>query len=282
VATVLGPREEELAQSLIGPALEGNSNVGLSLAKSGNAARYLLILDEDPLGGRTVDDLRALRDRMGSLVQQAGLTGVTVSLSGDSALATDTVDATLRDLKRIAVVALAVQLLLLIVFLRSLIAPLYLLATSVLALLASLGLATLAFQRLFHFGYVTYYVPFATAVLLVSLGSDYNIFIVGRMWEEARGRPLREAITVGARRATRPITIAGLTMAATFALLALVPIRPFREFAFTMTVGVLLDSFVVRSFLVPALVSLFGRASFWPGRIPQTAERSLDEQRSAA
>ena len=111
----------------------------------------------------------------------------------------------------------------------------------------------------------------------MALGSDYNIFIVGRMWEEARARPLRDAIAIGARRATRPITLAGLTLAGSFALLALVPVRPFRELALAMSVGVLLDSFVVRSLLVPSLVSLFGRSSFWPGRVPHTAETAQQE-----
>jgi RND superfamily putative drug exporter len=157
------------------------------------------------------------------------------------------------------------------------------------ALLASLGLTTFVFQGLLGHDHLTYYVPFAASVLLVSLGSDYNIFIVGRMWEEARQRPLRDAIAVGARRATRPITIAGLTLAASFALLAIVPIQPFREFAFAMVVGVLIDSFLVRSFLVPSLVSLFGRASFWPWHlketVPEPAEASagrLEADRAAA
>jgi RND superfamily putative drug exporter len=97
------------------------------------------------------------------------------------------------------------------------------------------------------------------------------------MWEEARVRPLRDAIAIGAKRATRPITMAGLTLAGSFALLALVPVGPFREFALAMSIGVLLDSFLVRSLLVPALVSLFGRASFWPGKLPETAETAHRE-----
>src|SRR5206468_7971062 len=203
--------------------------------------------------------------------RQAGLGPVQIGFAGDTALADDTVQQTLNDLGRIALATLLVDLILLVIFLRSLVAPLYLLGTSVLALLASLGITTWVVQRVFGYDHLTYYVPFAPAVLLVALGSDYNIFIVGRMWEEARARPLRDAIAIGARRATRPITLAGLTLAGSFALLALVPVRPFRELALAMSVGVLLDSFVVRSLLVPSLVSLFGRSSFWPGRVPHTA-----------
>jgi RND superfamily putative drug exporter len=146
------------------------------------------------------------------------------------------------------------------------VAPLYLLAASVLALAAALGLMTLLFQDVLGHAQVTYYVPFAAAVLLVALGSDYNIFVAGRIWEEAKERSLREAVAVAGPRAARAITIAGLVLASSFALLALVPLRPFRELAFVLSAGVLLDSFVVRSFLVPALVSLFGPSGGWPSR----------------
>ncbi len=110
-----------------------------------------------------------------------------------------------------------------------------------------------------------FYVPFAAAVLLVSLGSDYNIFSVGYVWEEARRRPLPEALAVAVPRSTRAINAAGITLAVSFALVGLIPVAPFEELAFAVAVGVLIDTFVVRSLLVPALVSLVGRASGWPG-----------------
>jgi RND superfamily putative drug exporter len=109
-------------------------------------------------------------------------------------------------------------------------------------------------------------VPFGAAVLLVALGSDYNVFVAGRIWEEARFMRLREAIAVATPAAAKAVTVAGIALAASFALLAVVPLRSFREFAFVMTAGVLIDTFVVRSLLVPALTSLFGEAAWWPRR----------------
>jgi uncharacterized protein (DUF2267 family) len=109
-------------------------------------------------------------------------------------------------------------------------------------------------------------VPFAAAVLLVALGSDYNVFVAGRIWDEARRMRLREAIAVAAPQAARAVTVAGLALAASFALLAIVPLRSFREFAFVMGVGVLVDTFLVRTLLVPALTSLWGERAWWPGR----------------
>ena len=122
------------------------------------------------------------------------------------------------------------------------------------------------FQELLGYDDLTYYVPFAAAVLLVALGSDYNVFVAGRIWEEARRMRLREAIAVATPAAAKAVTVAGIALAASFALLVLVPLRSFREFAFVMAVGVLIDTFLVRSLLVPALTSLFGEAAWWPGR----------------
>ena len=120
-------------------------------------------------------------------------------------------------------------------------------------------------QRLGDDGLV-YYVPFTVAVLLISLGADYNVFVVGRIWEEARRRPLRDAIAVASSQASRAILVAGITLASSFALLAIIPLLQFREVAVAMAAGILIDTIVARSLLVPALVALFGRLGMWPGR----------------
>jgi putative drug exporter of the RND superfamily len=99
------------------------------------------------------------------------------------------------------------------------------------------------------------------------------VFVVGRIWEEARRWPLREAVAVAVPRASRAITTAGLALAAGFGLLALVPLAQFREIAVAMALGILLDTFVVRSLLVPALVVLFGRVGSWPGRTARPVRR---------
>jgi len=113
---------------------------------------------------------------------------------------------------------------------------------------------------------LVFYVPFAAAVLLVALGSDYNVFSVGYIWAEARHRPLPEALTVAVPRSTRAISAAGLALAVSFALVALIPLASFRQLAFALGVGVVLDAFLVRAVLVPAVISLVGPVSGWPGR----------------
>ena len=203
---------------------------------------------------------------MPELLADSGLEGAEASFAGDTALAAETVNGTMGDVWRIGLTALAVNFVLLAVFLRALVAPLVLLATSVAALAATLGVTTYLFQDLLGYDELTYYVPFAAAVLLVSLGSDYNVFVAGEIAREADRRPLREAVAVAAPRASRAIAVAGVVLAASFATLAIVPLRAFHELAFALAVGVLIDAFLVRSLLVPGLISLLGRVSFWPGR----------------
>jgi len=254
VALVVGPAEQP-----------SGANLGAVLSRSADAVRYLVVFDSDPLGAGGIRRLVTLRERLPSMAARAGLPGIATSIAGDTALAEETVRLTADDLGRVAPVALAAVFVVLAFFLRALIAPLYLVAASVLALAASLGLTVYVFQDLLGYRELTYYVPFVAAVMLVALGSDYNVFLTGRIWQEARSRTLREAVAVGGSRAASAITVAGIVLALSFALLALVPVRPFRELAFAMSCGLLIDAFLVRTLFVPALITLVGPVSDWPG-----------------
>ena len=272
VAGVLGPKQNVTTVE-----------AGVVLARSGEAARYLVVFSDDPLGAKGVRTATGLRENLDGLVAQAGLTGVTrAGMAGDTAIAETIVTGTREDLLRIAAAALLLNLVLLAGFLRSIIAPLYLLASSVLALLATLGLTAFVFQDLLGHDGLTFYVPFASAVLLVSLGSDYNVFSVGQVWNAARSRPLHEALLTALPQSARAITSAGFTLAVSFGLLALVPLQPFRELAFAMFVGILIDALVVRTLLVPALIVLVGPRSAWPGRLGPRTRRHPSEPAPAA
>ncbi|WP_117209843.1 MMPL family transporter [Allorhizocola rhizosphaerae] len=228
-------------------------------AADGTAVRYLLVLSDEPLGARAVQNMAKLENALPGMLQSAGLAGAEASLGGDTAIAKDVVDQTVRDLGRIALAALAANLLFLMLFLRAFVAPVGLLACSVLAIGATLGLTTWVFQGVLGHDGLTFYVPFAAAVLLVALGSDYNIFGIGPAWKEARARPLREALAITLPESARAIRTAAFTLAVSFGLLALVPLRPFRELAFALSVGILIDAFVVRSLLAPALLTVMER-----------------------
>jgi putative drug exporter of the RND superfamily len=253
--------------AVVGPADEAAREIeGLVVSDAAPAGRFLLVLEDEPHGGPAIETLDRLRDDIDPLVADSGFEGARAAFTGETALAAETVDTLTDDLVRIAIAAFAVNLILLMIFLRAVVAPLYLLFVSALAFAATLGLTTFVFQTLLGHDEITYYVPFAVAVLLLSLGSDYNVFLVGRIWQEAETRSVRDAVATAAPRASRTIAIAGLALAFSFATLAFIPLREFREFAFAMTVGVLLDAFVVRALVVPALVSLFGELSWWPMR----------------
>ncbi|GAB3048367.1 hypothetical protein GCM10027053_03100 [Intrasporangium mesophilum] len=248
-------------------ALPDNLVRGALVTRAGDAARFLVILDKDPLGATAIHDLNDVSEAMPVLLQRAGLEGARYGLAGDTAVASELVAATNADLLRIAIAVLLVNLALLMVFLRAVVAPLLLLASSVLALAASLGCLTLVFQdRLGHDG-VAFYVPFAASVLLLSLGSDYNIYGVGHVWTRANHTSLRKAMAERVPETSGAITAAGITLAASFAMLALVPLRQFRELAFVMGLGVLIDALVVRTVLVPALLTLLGSFSAWPRKL---------------
>ena len=260
VASVVGP---SLLDSSASPGSSSSSNP--MIAKNGAAVRFALIYDTDPLNATAVGQVRTLITRLPALGEAAGLRGVSYQVGGQTALTGDAINATASDLWRVGLTIMGVTLLLLIVFLRALLAPLYLLAASLLAVLATLGLTVVICDAIFGSPDLVYFVPFAAGVLLVSLGSDYNVFVVGRIWEQARSLPVREAVAVAAPRASRAITTAGVALAASFGLLAVIPLEQFRQMAIIMAVGVILDTVVVRSLLVPSLVALTGRAGMWPG-----------------
>jgi len=261
VAELAGPASVPDTSSLGGVVASLNP----MLASSGGAARFVLVDRTDPLDATAISRVRTLQGRLAALGRSAGLSGVRFEVAGQTALIADSIGSVFADLGRVVLTIMVVTLILLVLFLRSLLAPVYLLAASVLAVFATLGLSLLICRAVLGPASMVYFVPFAAGVLLVSLGSDYNVFVVGRIWEEARRRPVPDAVAVAAPGASRAITTAGVALAASFAMLAVIPLEQFRQLAITMAVGVILDAIAVRSLLVPALVALFGRLGMWPG-----------------
>ncbi len=265
--------------AVVGPSLNlTRRQLGVFLSDDDDAARMLVVLENDPLEALAIADLGDLESTFSTLLEGTSLAGTTFSFAGDTALANGLIDTTSDDLRRIALAALVVNLLLLVGFLRALVAPIYLLTCSALALTASLGMTTMVFQNLLGYDGLTFYVPFAAAVLLVALGSDYNIFGVGHVWEMASRRPLLEAVRMAVPQSTRAITAAGITLAVSFGLLAVIPLRSFRELALTMGVGIMIDVLIVRSLMVPSLLTLVGYVSGWPGGHLKNAKRIEEEE----
>lgn len=203
---------------------------------------------------------------MPQLLARVGIERAGLLYAGDTVLAKETTSRVYHDLVWVGLAAAAVNLVLLALFLRSLVAPLVLVASSAAAIAATFGLTTYVIRDVFHTHDLTYFVPLAVGVLLLSFGTDYNLFIVGRIWQESRALPVRDAIRIAVPRASRAISIAGVALACSFAMLAIVPIAPFREFAIAIGIGVLIDTFVVRTMLIPALLAALGERAWWPAR----------------
>jgi RND superfamily putative drug exporter len=214
----------------------------------------------------TVHRLRADLDPMGAKV------------GGVTATAVDTNTASIHDRTLIIPVVLAVILLILMMLLRAIVAPVILIATTVLSFASALGVSALVFNGIFHFPGADPAVPLFAFVFLVALGVDYNIFLMTRVREESLAHGTREGILRGLVITGGVITSAGIVLAATFAALAVIPILFLVQIAFIVAFGVLLDTFIVRSLLVPAVTYDIGRAIWWPSRL---ARRDAEGQAGA-
>jgi RND superfamily putative drug exporter len=267
---------------VLGPAQAVGDPRRLVVSRRG-AARFIVLMRDEPTGAAAIDAFGRLEDRMPALVRGAGLPGgARVSYVGETALALETVESMVGDLWRVALVTALVMLVLLAIMMRALLAPVVLLAGSALACAASFGVTAWLMPGLLGSDDLIYYVPLVGGVMLVGLGSDYNVLLAGRIREEMRQRRTREAVATAAPAASRAITIAGITLAATFALLALVPLLPFRQLALLMALGVLIDALFVRPLLIPALIVLASRATWWPSRLrPSWPAEALHDQVAA-
>ncbi|WP_433875502.1 MMPL family transporter [Sinomonas atrocyanea] len=188
-------------------------------------------------------------------------------VGGVTAIALDTNQTAQADLRKIIPLVLGVILVVLILLLRSLVAPLILIGSVVLSYAAALGVSALVFDHLFGFPGADAAVPLFGFVFLVALGVDYNIFLMTRVREESLAHGTRPGILRGLALTGGVITSAGVVLAATFAALGVIPILFLVQIAFIVAFGVLLDTVVVRSLLVPALACDVGPAIWWPSRL---------------
>ncbi|AMB57886.1 hypothetical protein AWU67_02280 [Microterricola viridarii] len=190
-----------------------------------------------------------------------------VLVGGTTAVALDTNTAAIHDRNLIIPLVLIVIMLILMVLLRSIVAPLLLIGSVVLSFASALGVSALVFNNVFHFAGADPVVPLFGFVFLVALGVDYNIFLMTRVREETKVHGAREGVLRGLVLTGGVITSAGLVLAATFAALGVLPILFLAQLAFIVAFGVLLDTFLVRSLLIPALSYDIGRAIWWPSKL---------------
>jgi RND superfamily putative drug exporter len=223
-------------------------------------------LAEDPYATSTYDDIPELRE----VAKEAG--GATVLVGGPTAVERDVRVAATHDSKLIPPVALAVVFLILMVLLRALVAPLMLIATVILSFAAALGVGFLVFDVVFGFAGSDPSLPLFAFIFLVALGVDYNIFLMARVREETQRRGPREGVLRGLAVTGGVITSAGIVLAGTFSTLAVLPLVFLTELGFVVAFGVLLDTFLVRSILVPAQALDLDRRTWWPSALAKRSD----------
>jgi RND superfamily putative drug exporter len=193
--------------------------------------------------------------------------GTTALVGGTSAIFADVADAVERDMRVIFPVAALLIGLILVVALRSAVAPIYLLGAVALEFTATLGAAVLVVQELGGQAGVAFTLPLVLFLFVVALGTDYNILMTARLREEMlAGKPVRQAVADAVRHVAPAVGAAGLVLASSFGTLMLEADKTTRETGFALAFGILLASLVVSSILVPAITALVGQRAWWPGR----------------
>ncbi|MBN1680478.1 MAG: MMPL family transporter [Anaerolineae bacterium] len=235
------------------------------LTADSTAFKLSVILGVQPTSYEAMHAVHAIRDILTGYQD----TGEAV-LSGGSATNADIRDTMDRDFLRAFGFVLLGIFFVLLLMLRSMVAPLYLIATVLLSFTCTLGLTNFVFKEIvFKVDGLTWYVPFFMFVFLVALGMDYSIFLFGRIKEEVAHHGIREGVHVAVARTGAIITSAGAILAGTFAAMSVGEIKGLAEIGFAVAVGVLIDTFVVRTVLDPALAALFGKWTWWPGGVPK-------------
>lgn len=242
------------------------------VSPDGRSVRYLVQTKLNPFSSQAMDQVEAINDVARGAQPNTALADASISMGGFPAALRDTRDYYQNDIRFIILMALIVVMLTLVVLLRSIVAPLYLVASVVISYFAAIGVGVLTFQVILG-NELHWSVPPLAFVVLVAVGADYNMLFVSRLRDESphsvRYGVIRTLSSTGG-----VITAAGLIFAASMAGLLFSSIGTVVQGGFVIGVGILLDTFVVRTITVPAVAALIGKANWWPSRIRPSSSRS--------
>lgn len=226
--------------------------------------KWEVILSIDPYSAEAVESIPEIKEIAANAL---GGADDSVWIGGETATLYDTDQATSRDQSVIMPVLLLILAVMLMIFLRSIVAMAYLLFTVIISYASALGLGWIVLHYIFDVSAIQGLIPLYSFVFLVALGIDYNIFLVSSLWDYRKTLPLKDAISKSVAITGSVISSAGLILAGTFAVLATMPFDVLVHFGTITAIGILLDTFIVRPLLVPAITSVLGRISFWPGKL---------------
>ena len=228
----------------------------------GELARIDVTLGFDPFSDEANETIPVLRNAVGEAA-----VGETALVGGLTAENFDTAETLSADAKIIVPLTIVMIFGILCLLLRAVVAPLYLVATVVLSYAFALGASSLIFTELFNQPDSDPGLPTFAFIFLVALGVDYNIFLMSRIREEAAHQETKEAVITGLERTGGVITSAGLILAGTFCALMTLPLETFLQIGFTIAFGLLVDTFLVRTILVPAIAFKLGERNWWPSKV---------------
>jgi RND superfamily putative drug exporter len=237
-------------------------------SEDGELTRLDATLAFDPFSDEANDLVPEIRSELDAAVGDG-----TALVGGVSAENYDTAQTLRSDAKLVVPLVLLLILLILCLLLRAIVAPLYLVATVVLSYAFALGASSLIFTEVFNQPDSDPGIPTFAFIFLVALGVDYNIFLISRIREEAAYQETKEAVITGLERTGGVITSAGLILAGTFCALMTLPLETLFQIGFTVAFGLLIDTFVVRTILVPAIAFKLGELNWWPSKVSHAGTR---------
>lgn len=247
----------------------GMAMMNSSLSQDKNAMRFTILLAENPYDQSSLDNIQVLRDRADELLQASGFSPEEYALyyAGESAHQADVRSLNERDTKLVVILITLFITLMLVFQTRSLVAPIYMIATILFSFASAMGLGWFIIHSIQGIGAISYRIPLYAFVFLVALGVDYNIMLISRIHEEATKHPIKEAVQKGLALTGGVISSAGIILAATFAVLITQPLQELHLFGMIVSLGILMDVFLIRGLLVPSIITLVGKWNWWPSKL---------------
>ena len=230
----------------------------------GTTSRLDVSLMGDPYSEKALTVIEDIRSIIQFTINSQSITGVEVLVGGDTAVQLDTKTVIDEDTRLLAPLILFAILCVLILIQRSFVAPLYLLFSVIISYAATFGISIFIFQDILNHTGVAYSNGIWIFVFLVALGADYNIFVIARIKEETERLGFNEGIAVAVGKTGGVVTSAGIILASTFAVLTTLPLRDVFQLGMAVMLGVLIDTFVVRTLLVPSMAAILKNYSWWP------------------
>ena len=249
------------------PGVDSVTVQGNPLSEDKKSAKFSLTLEGNPYAMEAFEVVDELRNDGQEIMTAAGVVDTKMHIAGESARYLDITDINKRDTWQVMISMTILISIMLGLQTKSVIAPIYMMGTILLSYAATVGLSLYLFEQFMGYDAINYRIPLYTFVFLVALGVDYSIMLIARIREEMLSMPFEDAVRKGLERTGGVISSAGIILAATFLVLTTMPISELKLFGIMMALGILIDTFIVRPLLIPAILILLGKWSFWPKKI---------------